>query len=293
MKNSIRSLFSKTLKNPGLAIETLLKELYGQTHTLIPSVFNPSRPGNIAMFHTGRCGSTVLGNLLGKHPGIFWDEEIYRKLFYLKNPGTNGNPEFVVKNSDMIGYLMNRMKRGGSRYYGMETKFSHLDVLGMELKDYIRHLKDCGFDRFIVLRRKNTLRVVVSNEMAKIARRYHRYQNEKTRKTVIHLDLENIFFGGKQGSFFSYVEYEDRMFQQLEKLLSSQRLLHLWYEQDIRQDPYVGFLKVCDFLELNTETKPSIQFGITNPFPLDEIISNFKEVKQKLIATKYQWMLYD
>ena len=29
------------------------------------------------MFHPGRCGSTVLGNLLNQHPSIEWDGEIY------------------------------------------------------------------------------------------------------------------------------------------------------------------------------------------------------------------------
>ncbi|NEQ34055.1 MAG: hypothetical protein F6K04_24205 [Leptolyngbya sp. SIO4C5] len=35
----------------------------------------------IAMLHYGRCGSTVLGDLLGQHPDIFWDSEVFERLY--------------------------------------------------------------------------------------------------------------------------------------------------------------------------------------------------------------------
>jgi len=34
----------------------------------------------IAMFHTGRCGSTVLTNMIDQNPMVFWDGEVYEKF---------------------------------------------------------------------------------------------------------------------------------------------------------------------------------------------------------------------
>ena len=38
----------------------------------------PKQSKNIAMFHAGRSGSTVLGDLLNQNPQIFWDSEIFQ-----------------------------------------------------------------------------------------------------------------------------------------------------------------------------------------------------------------------
>ena len=34
----------------------------------------------LAMFHMGRCGSTVLGQLLGAQGGVFWAGEIFEDM---------------------------------------------------------------------------------------------------------------------------------------------------------------------------------------------------------------------
>ena len=40
------------------------------------------RKEQIAMFHMGRCDSSVLGNMLNAHSKVFWDSEIFVK--YMK-----------------------------------------------------------------------------------------------------------------------------------------------------------------------------------------------------------------
>jgi hypothetical protein len=45
---------------------------------LLKPLLERMRPGNVMMFHAGRSGSTVLGDLLGQHPRVFWDSEIFQ-----------------------------------------------------------------------------------------------------------------------------------------------------------------------------------------------------------------------
>ena len=33
------------------------------------------------MLHNGRCGSTVVGNLLAQNPNIYWASELYEPMF--------------------------------------------------------------------------------------------------------------------------------------------------------------------------------------------------------------------
>ena len=50
--------------------------------------------------------------------------------------------------------------------YGFEAKFFHLDIFELELADFLQRLDTLGFERFIVLERKNTLLKVISSLIA-------------------------------------------------------------------------------------------------------------------------------
>ena len=41
--------------------------------------FSRRRPGVVIMLHIGRCGSTVLANMLDQNPNIFWDGKTARR----------------------------------------------------------------------------------------------------------------------------------------------------------------------------------------------------------------------
>ncbi len=80
MQPSYKRIFS-SLKNPrsfGWKTVRFYKHWCREISapTIVP-IISKELKGCVAMFHVGRSGSTVLGDLLDQHPDIFWDSEIY------------------------------------------------------------------------------------------------------------------------------------------------------------------------------------------------------------------------
>ena len=96
------------------------------------------RPGSVAMFHIGRSGSIVLGDMLNQHPRVVWDREIYapRRLGWEEETAMKPGDLTV----DPAKLLRRRMALAGKRYYGFEAKFFHLELAGVGLSDYIEQL---------------------------------------------------------------------------------------------------------------------------------------------------------
>lgn len=115
----------------------------------------PQTQRKIAMLHEGRCGSTVLGDLLNQHPLIDWEGEIFQhrrseicRRLQLEYP---------------MAYIKWRRLRSEKSFYGFETKtIDHLNLMGLSLPEYTRRLKDIGVSSFIYLDRRNNLRRTVS-----------------------------------------------------------------------------------------------------------------------------------
>jgi LPS sulfotransferase NodH len=249
------------------------------------------RPGSIAMFHVGRSGSTVLGDLLNQHPKILWDGEIYDPfvrgwaLGALMKPGDLG--------LDPIRVLRKRRIRAGARYYGFETKFFHLRLMEVGLPEYVRDLRHNGVDRFVVLERRNYLRKVVSaavaHERAAFSRAAH---DERPRPSRIRLDTEELRIEFSSEPLLAYLEDYREGFARLRELLPEERTLWLTYEEDLSSDPARGYERVCRFVGL--EPCPvAVRYGKTNPHPLSEIVDNLEEVERALGGTRYEWMLYE
>ncbi|MEM8778278.1 MAG: hypothetical protein AAGF26_05275, partial [Cyanobacteria bacterium P01_G01_bin.49] len=98
------------------------------------------------MFHTGRSGSTVLGDLLAQTEEIFWDGEIYEPFFqYLKRQGWNFKiDKFFMTNS--LKLLRNHMAASKllnyhKMIYGFEVKFFHLRRLDGTIENYLKYLE--------------------------------------------------------------------------------------------------------------------------------------------------------
>ena len=121
---------------------------------------------NVVMFHIGRSGSTVLSDLLGQHSRVFWDGQIYERLFeQLEASSTRVAPGSVARHN-AITALQFRMRAAGERVYGFEVKFFHLRCFGIDLKEYVAHLRALGFTHFVILERRNYLRKILSSVVA-------------------------------------------------------------------------------------------------------------------------------
>jgi hypothetical protein len=246
---------------------------------------------NVVMFHIGRSGSTVLGDLLGQHPAIFWDAEIYARLFYEWEQqgaviGANG---FAL---DPVNFLQQRMIQAGERIYGFEIKFFHLKVTHVALPSYVTALHGLGFSHYVLLQRRNTLRKLVSSVIGHQRARWHQPADRGTSLIRISLDVNNVAIDRERKPLLAYLQDYETNFKALAQLLHDRHVLHLSYEEDVSADPQIAYGCVCDFLGL--ERYPAIiRYGKTNPFPLRAMIANFDEVEGVLSGTPYAWMLYE
>jgi len=246
----------------------------------------PWRPGNIAMFHMARSGSTVMGDLLDQHPSIFWDGEIYspQRPFLF----TRVSRSLI---SDPMKILQLRIRLAGTSFYGFETQFYHLDLINIELPDYIGQLKRLGFDHFILLDRRNHLRIIVSALIGLETDRWHQKRPTLPRLTQIELATDNVFPPNGL-PLKATLSHFGECFAKLEKLLDDDQVLRLTYEDDILEDPLVGYRRVCRFLEVPAH-EVTVRYGRTNPFKLKDMIINFSQVEEALCGTSFEWMLYE
>jgi len=247
------------------------------------------RLGNISMLHLGRCGSSVLGYLLNQHSKIHWDSELFHFIY---------DKELVElkMTNDPINLLKIKMSWPLKEYYGFETKFTkeeHLrkELVNMDLLKYLSTLTDIGFNKFIILKRKNYLKQILSLILATKTKNFH--TNKEMKEAVkVKINYDNSWFGTLNDSLINIFEYLDRSYAEVENCLYQKDILKLTYEDDILEDPMIALKKVCDFLDIEYNNPVNV-FKRTNPFELKDSIENFDELAAHLRNTRFAWMLND
>jgi hypothetical protein len=246
-----------------------------------------NKASDVAMFHTGRCGSSVLGLMLNQHSRIQWAREIFEKHAQDMNSGALSltSVEKIIET--------NRNKRN-LELFGFETKYlpqQHLSdkCINMELADYITLLRQMQFDKFIILHRKNYLRRIISAQVGIKTGSWHS-QDKVESPTKVRLNVHSL--GVTSEPIIKSFESMDEALAILQSILKRQNTLFLTYEDDILEDPREAYLKVCRFLKIPDE-EPEINFVRTNPFRCEDIITNYDEVEKILRNSRYSWMLED
>ena len=249
----------------------------------------PFRAGAVVMFHTGRCGSTVLADMLGQHRGVLWEGELYQRFFHIwARQGKRVDPlRFHV---DPVELLRRRQSRSGLRYYGLEVKFFHLRIAGYELETFVAALDPLGFRHFVSLERRNQLRAIVSSLVGGEVG-YHRRGAAPATLHRVTLDPARVAIDRETRPLLAYLEDYEERFAALRRVLPPRATLHLVYEDDIRDDPRVAYRRLCEFLALEAKA-PTINYDRTNPFALEEMLANFDEVAAALRDTRFEWMLH-
>ena len=233
--------------------------------------------GRVGMFHPGRCGSTVLGNLLGQNSRIFWDSEVF-------DPTVRKIPK------KPFAYLQRRIERCGKPIYGFETKLYHPEQLGYDTTQYLEQLEGVGFERFIFLTRRNVLRLLVSAWMAMAkAEAYHVAAGAKSSLKGIRLDPLKAELGGVFAPLVDHLRATAALIAATRQQLNGRDVLDLVYEKDVAEDPRRAYLRVCEFLGVEPEPA-QVRYGRTTPFPLSDVIENLDEVKAALAGTEFMWM---
>lgn len=255
----------------------------------------------VAMFHAGRCGSTVLGEMLGAQGEVFWAGEIFegmtdRYRALARHPQA---VDRILRRSMAEPFSLRALVRPGQypnhyRVYGFETKYrseQHLRPgwIGQELPAYLARLEALGFDRFIVLHRHHHLRKLVSGIAGFRSGVWHT-RTGTAGPVPVDLPVHDFRFGPWRGTLVECLRDLDAQYACLLAALAGRRVLHLNYEEHISADPAVAYRAVCAFLDLPA---PLVGASLkkTNPFPLDRSVSNWDEVVGALAGTEYAWML--
>jgi hypothetical protein len=236
------------------------------------------RRKNFPLVHSGRCGSTVLLDLLSQNPAVCSDGEVLA--------------QYDRRNAELppFEYLQRRMYARVGRYYCFSTKTSRWDDLSpekadMALADYIEGLIALGFDPFVVIRRRNLLAQSVSGIVARGKGSWHTTDRQESAFQV-QVPIE----GGADSLLVQGFRHLEEMHAELDRLLAGRDPLLLTYEDDVLPDPTIGYAKICDRVGI-AKGSPVVHLQQTNPFALRDVIANFEEVRAALGGTPYAWML--
>lgn len=240
----------------------------------------------VMMFHIGRSGSRVLGDLLQQHSALHWDHEAFvaqlqaARRAGLRNPV--GNP---------VNMLRERIQAAPAKGpFGTEVKFFHLRLFGCALPDFVSQVVALGFTKFILLKRQNYLRKIVSSLIAHQTKQWHRRRNDGSVLSPVWLDVNKVAIDWTERPLIDHLNQFEADFAQAEAVLRPFPTLNLEYEMDILPNPKIGFGKVCRFLGLPVN-EGEVRYGRSNPYPLRQLIRNYEEVAKTLKNTPFEWMV--
>ena len=248
----------------------------------------PRREANVLMLHFGRCGSTVVGNLLRQHPKIAWDSEI------LQHRKQNLFPECAItKNPKRLIRL--RSLRASRPVFGFELKplpFMHLSSaqLNMSLPQFLTYLRELKITHLIFLSRKHYLRKLVSATVAQEKNIYEALVKTEVPLNQIKINCENTVMGGNQ--IRQLFDCYDSISEKIREFGYSQnelKFLELEYQRDILGYPFKAFHKICDFLQL-APSRVALKNAKVNTASITDIVCNMQEVRDALKDTQYEWM---
>ena len=234
-----------------------------------------------------------MSNLLNNHPMVFWDGEIYEKLIKdLNIKDIKSDFKSKIKKFNDIKFISDLSKDAGHKYYGFEVKFFHMHVFGAEIETYVDNLANNGIENLIVLKRENYLKKVVSSIISHKTKMFSIFLKMiKTSINTIHVDINNVGIDLEHKPLLEFLNSYDESFGRLENALSNHNCLWLTYEEHVQANPMIGYKAICEYLGLEY-LKSEIKLSRTNPYSLQDMITNYDEVANLLNNTKYEWMLY-
>ena len=260
----------------------------------IGSLFNTltgrRRKNNVVMFHLGRSGSTALGDVFRHQPDIHWDGEIYPFLYY--NRATTYMEYTDLPSRYAKDYLKYRMAGRTKKYYGFECKPFHLRWLGLSVGEYVGFLKTLGVDRWILLERKNILRILVSQHVALYSGKWHPKRPEDVFKGTVEIPIRRINIDHEWISLREGLERLSAEWEALKEALEQHAIkaLIVDYDRDVKQDPMIAAKLVADHIGLRYRRVTSEYLRSTTA-PLETLVSNFGDLKSELKGTRFEWML--
>ncbi len=250
------------------------------------------------MFHYGRCGSTVLSDMLSQQNRIFCLGEIYNYNLdfsdvnlldpVAKMVNSNRNDQAELSLNDAITFLDSVVTASNigieKDVVIFEVKQYDFDrrVFGFSLREFLSGLVDRFNLEVILLERNNLFDRYLSERLSQKTGIYHLKPDQSCpadqRLTVDTVDLSMYIF--KESADY----LKNRMF------LADLNPCCITYEHDISMNPYVAFYKICAHLRVKAK-HPQINFGLTTPKAKERLINNFEDVINVLKKNGFSWMI--
>jgi LPS sulfotransferase NodH len=149
-----------------------------------------------------------------------------------------------------------------------------------------------GFDKYIILKRKNYLKKIVSSLTARQTKRWHLREGEQAPLTPVRIDIDNVWVDAANHRLVECLEGYEEGFRCLDALLEGREALRLTYEGDIEADPRNAYQQVCEYLKIEAASVAP-RLGRTTPYPLKQVLANYAEVEAALSGTRFGWMMSD
>ena len=282
LRSKIAKIFPKAFKPFAKRQLRVLDQMRGQHAAR-------NRPGVVLMLHVGRCGSTVLANLLSQNAQVYWDGKLPRKAHQLYGED--------ARNLDVASWTRDQFDISGDRYYGFEFKIlddQYPAMIGTTTQSFLDICKEIGVTHYVLLSRRNTLRHVVSHYASRHRGNWHASSPGDVKKKEFTLDLSDVTTGSAPGrDLVSYMREVDAAHALVKTALADQPLLEVEYEGDIdEKGAEHAYRKICGFLDVEPGTV-EIKNMKLNPHPIKNVVENFEALTDTLEGTEYAWMAKD
>jgi hypothetical protein len=248
-------------------------------------LFPADKRKGVFMWHHGRCGSTVLGQILNQHPGIRWRGEIYERYAEAGTPRPNFRDDLKYAQIEC-----------GRKLPGFELKglpSQHLPTLGVSLGQFMDAVREHGFSHCVFLDRRNTLRKLISVQIVDQGLRsaYHMSGKETALSGRLKIDVQHVRIQGKYAPLLDMIRHIDEETEKARHLVREYfDFLPLYYEDHIEADPLVAYREILAHLGL-PDHDANVPLKRINVKTLQELVENHQEVEDLLTGTKYEWMV--
>ena len=166
------------------------------------------------------------------------------------------------------------------------------------LEQWFEQLLAHGFQRQVILHRRNGLRRLVSHLMAQRSGVFVQSAAEPLAKQPpLLIKTAEIQEGAETHNLLHWLDLyaatHQQLVESLERFCAAQGLpapLQLVYEESLEADPQVAYRQLCAWLELEPEPVTLLHRRI-NPEPLPQLIANWEEICGLVEPTPYAWML--
>lgn len=253
-----------------------------------------------------RSGTTVFRDLLMRHGAMDCDEIFHGDLankfrfFRYVRERLQDEPQLIHPENYaglFRSYIQELRKKSGGKKLAMDVKYFGLNLipslsflnLRMDTRPFIINFMQNNSAHVAHIVRRNKLRIILSEEMAKTTGRWSsgRVEHLVSDKPKIVIDTDQIM-----GAISRLIKQDERVSGMLEGVPGVARLnYHEMFDEIGMFTPKVQDT-AARFLNLSSvDPKPgNLKM---NPEPLSELVENFVELRNCIAATDHKWMLDD